>query len=248
MTIRATIQSLDPGALIELFEVDVSPITKTNSPDNLFRFHAGTNKLSEPVVWAGLSYIPFPIQASGFDKSTKGTLPRPSLQASNVSSILTALNIDLDDMVGAKVTRRRTFARYIDAVNFAGGVNPTADPNQQLPVDVFFVERKVRENNQMVEWELASTMDLEGVQLPARAMIASYCSWQYRIYRAGTFDYSDVDECSYTGSSYFTIDGVVTANPALDVCSKTLKACKKRFGDAAPLPFGGFPGARVYRS
>lgn len=65
MGIKADIQSLSPSALIELFELDMS---NTTSGGKLF-FHAGTNELMEPVVWQGVSYEPWPIKASGFDKT-----------------------------------------------------------------------------------------------------------------------------------------------------------------------------------
>ncbi|MCP6744992.1 phage minor tail protein L, partial [Klebsiella pneumoniae] len=47
MGIRADIQSLSPSALIELFELDMSV---TTSGGKLY-FHAGTNGLSQPIVW-----------------------------------------------------------------------------------------------------------------------------------------------------------------------------------------------------
>ncbi len=68
MGIRADIQSLSPSALIELFELDMSV---TTSGGKLY-FHAGTNGLSQPIVWQGVSYEPWPIKASGFDKSGQG--------------------------------------------------------------------------------------------------------------------------------------------------------------------------------
>ena len=51
MGIRADIQSLSPSALIELFELDMSV---TTSGGKLY-FHAGTNGLSQPIVWQGVS-------------------------------------------------------------------------------------------------------------------------------------------------------------------------------------------------
>ena len=35
---------------------------------------------------------------------------------------------EMDDLINAKVTRKQTFARYLDAVNFAEG-NPEANPD-----------------------------------------------------------------------------------------------------------------------
>ncbi|EHG5945685.1 phage minor tail protein L, partial [Salmonella enterica subsp. enterica serovar Eko] len=108
MGIRADIQSLSPSALIELFELDM---TNTTSGGKLY-FHAGTNKLNEPVVWQGVTYEPWPVKASGFDKTGQGKLPRPKIQISNFEGAVSAEVQANDDLVGCKVTRRQTLARF----------------------------------------------------------------------------------------------------------------------------------------
>ena len=254
MSIKQTVQQLEPGALVELFEID----TRTIGGADRFYFHAGTNDLMQPVVWQGITYNPFPVQADGFDMSTRGTLPRPRLRAANVTGILSAAARELDDLVDAKVTRRRTFARYLDEVNFEGGTggvqtyaagdyfaedyaqaggsgNPEADPTQFLPDDVYYIERKVSEDRNMVEWELTSAMDLEGVKLPSRSITVNTCSWVYRS-----------AECSYTGNSYFDARDNPAPSLSQDVCSKTVRGCKLRFGARGVLPFGGFAASKTY--
>lgn len=225
MNLTELLQQLDPGAQIELFELDLTVIGGT---DHLY-FHAGTNKVNQPIVWQARAYQPFPIKADGFDKSTKGTLPRPRLQIANVTGGISALILTYDDMVGAKVIRRRTFAQYLDG-------QPGADPNQHLDDDIFFVERKVNENHVMVEFELSSSLDMEGVQLPSRSITTNYCQWKYR-----------GDGCGYTGTTYFDAADKPVGSASLDVCSKSLAGCKARFGSKAVLPFGGFPAARAYK-
>ena len=153
--ITADIQSLSPSAILELFVLDT-----TNLPDGALNyFHAGTNALNQPVVWQGNVYNPVPIEASGFDITTRGTLPRPNLRVANVNGLFSAMVMETDDLVGCKITRKRTLAKYIDAVNFPGGVNPLADPNQYLPDDIWYVEQKTSENRYVVEWELSSAFD-----------------------------------------------------------------------------------------
>src|SRR5690606_25865634 len=129
----ADIQSLGQSALIELFELDLTPLG-----GDIFRFHAGTNELGTPIVWAGNSYQPMPIQAEGFDITTRGQLPRPKLRIANIDGVISQA-VQGGDICGMKVTRRRTFARYLDAVNFSAG-NPTADPSAEFPQDVFFID------------------------------------------------------------------------------------------------------------
>ena len=224
------IQKLEPSALIELFVLD-----GTDRGMGIFYFHAGTNEINGDIVWQGQAYVKFPIEASGFDINGQGQLPRPKLKASNFMGSITALLLAYDDLVGAKVTRKRTFKKYLDAVNFVDG-NPTADPTVSFPEDIFFIDRKAMENNEYVEFELASSLDLAGVQLPRRQIVQNLCSWKYR-----------GGECGYAGTNYFKADDSPTSNASEDACGKRLSSCKKRFGSDSELPYGGFPGTGLYR-
>lgn len=228
MTIKAEIQSLSPSALIELFVLDYS-----NLPGGtILRFHAGTNGLNNAVVWQGNTYAPLPVKAEGFNVTTKGAPPRPKLTVANAMGLLSAEVRNFNDFVGCKVTRKRTFTKYLDAVNFPGGVNPDANPFQCLPDELWFVERKLNENRYVIEFELSSALDVQGVMLPSRQIIQNACSWKYR----------DAN-CGYHGG-YFDKDDLPT-DQAHDYCSKTLAACKVRFSSQLQLlRFGGFPGAQ----
>jgi lambda family phage minor tail protein L len=228
MTIQVEIQSLSPSALIELFVIDTTNFVG----GSLYHFHAGTNGLQQPLVWQGLTYQPLPIQSEGFDVQTRGALPRPKIRVANANGIFSALVAQDDDLVGCLITRKRTFAKFLDAVNFPGAVNADADPNQFYDDDLWFVDRKVSENRYMIEWELASAFDLHGVMLPYRQVIQNSCAWKYRS-----------AECGYTGVPYDVND--VASTTANDFCSKRLGSCKVRFG-AGIIPFGGFPGAVRY--
>lgn len=230
-TITSEIQKLEPSAIIELFELDATTIGS-----DIFRFHAGTNGLRQSLVWQGNTYLPFPVQASGFDMSGNGQLPRPKLMMANVTGAITLLVLQYDDMLGAKITRRRTLAKYLDAVNFPGGTNPTADNTAEFPSDVFFIDRKVTETRDVVEFELAAAFDVAGVQLPRRQIIQNVCTWRYR----GT-------ECGYSGTSYFDANDAPVGSVGLDVCGKRLTSCEARFGASNPLPFGSFPAAGLTR-
>ena len=83
-TIQTELQSLSPSALVELFELDM-----TNLPGGqIERFHAGTNTLTQPVVWQGNTYMAAPIEVEGFDVTTKGALPRQKIRIANVGGAL----------------------------------------------------------------------------------------------------------------------------------------------------------------
>lgn len=230
-TITSEIQKLEPSAIVELFEMDA-----TGFGGDLLRFHAGTNGLRQNLVWQGETFTAFPIESSGFDLSGNGQLPRPKLRVANVTGAITFLALEYDDLLGAKITRRRTLAKYLDAVNFPGGVNPSADPDAEFANDIFFVDRKVSETRDVVEFELAAAFDVAGVQLPRRQIIQNVCTWRYR-----------GGECGYTGTNYFDANDQAVGSAGLDVCGKRLTSCEARFGTNSPLPFGSFPAAGLTR-
>ena len=59
-------------------------------------------------------------------------------------------------------------AKFIDADNFADGVNSTADPSAEFPKEIYSIDRKSAETRETVEFELAAPTDLAGVRIPKR--------------------------------------------------------------------------------
>jgi hypothetical protein len=231
------LQAIAPSAVIELFELELN-VAQHGIADT-YRFHAGTNLNSNgEVIWAGNNYLRFSVEAEGFEYAGQGQLPRPKVRVSNILGTITALLLSLPDgLDGAKFTRIRTLARYIDAANFPGGTNPygAPDPTAEFPREIFYVDRKVTETRDVVEFELAASFDLAGVRAPKRQCIGNICQWEYRS-----------TECGYTGSSYFNENDQAVATLAADVCGKKLSSCKARFGSTAELPFGSYPGIGAY--
>ena len=230
-------QLVSPSAIIELFELQL--FSNIHGVNTLYRFHAGTNALTTNgnVVFGGASYLALPIMADGFEYN--GTqLPRPKLRVSNVLGSITTILVSLPSgLEGARVSRIRTLARYIDAVNFPGSVNPygTPDSTATWPAEIYVIDRLAAETRDVVEFELAASFDLVGVRAPRRQCIANICQWTYRS-----------AECSYTGTAYFTENDVATTL-ANDVCGKKLSSCKARFGANNQLPFGSFPAVGSFQ-
>ena len=118
------LQKINPSAIIELFELQL--IASIHGSDQLYRWHSGSNQNGNgEIVWQGNSYARFPVEAEGFEFTGKGQIPRPTITVSNVLSTLTTLIASVNtftpanDLNGAKLTRIRTTADNIDAVNFA---------------------------------------------------------------------------------------------------------------------------------
>jgi lambda family phage minor tail protein L len=221
---------LAPNAIIELFQLELVPVLHDSS--DIYYFHAGVNAaVSGNIVFAGDTYVRLPIEVTGFEFSSSGSLPRPTLTVSNLGGELSAVLLDVNsftpgnDLGGAIVTRIRTLKKYLDG-------EATSDPFATGPQEIWYIDRKSAETRDAVQWELASKFDLAGIFLPKRQLIANVCQWQYRS-----------AECSYTGSNYFDINNNVVGTLAADRCGKRLSSCNLRFGDTNPLPFGSFPGA-----
>ena len=120
----SALQEINPGSIIELFTIELN--TALHGSNTIYRFHNGANmNANGEVVWAGNSYLRFPIECTGFEFGSTGTLPRPRIAISNIFGTITAIMQDINtttvgnDLNGAKFTRIRTLARFLDAVNFA---------------------------------------------------------------------------------------------------------------------------------
>ena len=168
----ADLQSINPSAIIELFQLKLD--SALHGASTTYYFHAGSNlNANNKIKWKGVEYLRFPIQASGF-AFQKGQLPRPRLIVSNATGLISSILLDVNkvtagnDLTGATVTRIRTLAKFIDADNFADGVNATADPSAEFPKEIYSIDRKSAETRETVEFELAAPTDLAGVRIPKR--------------------------------------------------------------------------------
>ncbi len=191
--------SLTPSALITFFEIDVgqigfdlSKISQTELDkqiNTIFRFHNNISLTSSSIFWQGKEYTAAPIQADGFETNIKGTLPTPTLSLTVSDEGIQQLSIfknrilELGDLTGAKITRIRTFAKFLDSSNFIDNTSPdgfSPDPNSEFARDIFYIDRKSSENKNSIKFELASILDVEGVKLPGRLVVSNSCPFIYR--------------------------------------------------------------------
>ena len=183
------LQSLNPSSLIELFTLLLVEGTHyaTGNPDSvptIFRFHAGTSMNSNAnIIWQGDTYQKFPIEAQGFEFSGRGQIPRPQLIMSNlggisrsgavlsVTDLLIIVNLTTphNDLLGATVTRLLVLASSLDNANFSSGSNPFGTPNSnELPQEIYVIDRKMAENRNLVQFELTAANDTQNKRVPAR--------------------------------------------------------------------------------
>lgn len=237
--VERELHSLEPSAIIELFQLHLT--AAVNGVDIVYYYHAGTNELSQDIVFDGVTYSAVPIEVDGFAVTTKGTLPRPSMKIANANSAISALLLSYNPLQ-AEVRRIRTCKKFLDAVNFSSGTNSSADPTALFGggYESWYIDRVATENPQVVEFELVGKLDLTNLRLPARQVV-EHCPWIYK-----------GNQCKYKPGKMFNLNNQEVTDAAEDQCAKNLRACELRFqiGEGIGpkdnlLPFGGFPGARL---
>lgn len=236
MSLQSVAQSENPGERVSLYRLDA-----TSLGGSIYHFTPGRIG-DDPIVFGGVEYSPWDVEVSGFETNGSGALPTPHIKVANSTPAFQAVVNSYGDLLGCPIQRVRTFKRFLDG-------QPDADPTAYWGPDAFRVERKVSENILFIEWEMSASLDQEGKMIPGRVVIRDTCLWRYRRHVASgdTFDYSSA-QCPYTGTFYFNAMDEPTLVKSEDVPSRRISCCKARFGNAAALPYGGFPGvARVNR-
>tara|TARA_R100001079_G_scaffold43563_1_gene22040 strand:- start:255 stop:869 length:615 start_codon:yes stop_codon:yes gene_type:complete len=186
---HSELQKLNPSARIELFVLELVEGLHyaTGNPSSVpttFRFHAGSNmNTNQEIIWQGNTYQKLPMSFEGAEFSGKGQIPRPTLTIANlggitrsgevitVTDLMIIVNVTTpqNDLTDAKLTRITTFASELDAANFPGNTNPFGTPSaNELPQEIFFIDRKSTETRDLVQFELVSNLDQTNLQLPRR--------------------------------------------------------------------------------
>jgi len=220
--------NLTTEGLITLWQLDT---TSLGGP--VFYFTSAAD-IDHDIVWGGQLYAKLPMDASGFEMTTRGAIPSPSITISNLYGAGNLLLDSYKGLVGAEVVRFLTLRRFLDD-------GETPDPAAYIPRDKFVVAQKTSHTAVAIAFKLASRMDVEGTQLPRRQILRDVCTHVYRAYDpvAGAFDYSKAS-CPYTGAAAFDTSNAPT-DDAHDQCSRNLLGCQLRFpGQVLPARF--FPG------
>jgi lambda family phage minor tail protein L len=188
---------LTPSTIIELFELDTTGIDGNRLPasQQVIKFHNCVSEGYYPIYFGSVKYMPIPVTFKNNETKGDGTaLPRPRLNIGNADGMVSYYMSQADGLVGARLLRKRTYARFLSGETWglAAGNNPfgTPDSNAVLADDIFFIDKVVAETKQVVEFELASILELNKVKLPKRRMWAVNCGFEYR----------NSTGCDYTGA------------------------------------------------
>jgi len=123
----------------------------------------------------------------------------------SVYSILEELNISKnEDVLGSVVLHRKTLLKntyvydsgnhytYEDRITKATPIDPVPLP-KEFPSGRYILDRVAAENQIIVQFELASPFDIQGLKVPNRYIIGKYCPWEYK----GLVDGSVKSGCSW---------------------------------------------------
>lgn len=300
--------------LIELFDITLPGYSSTSGAGKYYLCNGETDQdavADTDIIFNGNTYLAIPIQITGIEFNSSGAYARPTLTIANIPNLTKTLDTDneavLEDLRVAGTAGIEAFERNDELIGtkvvYRKTLKSKLSSGEEFPSQTYYIDRVASENNIFVAFELASPMDIEGAQIPARMVIGRYCSWQYQGRADGLgggctypndstqhklYDYENNDLgtpasiLDWTSQGYSqgnirktTTNGKIEVWEALfthtsakdprynrrywkriDLCQKTLAACKLRFqgnalnsnlDQAAPLPFGGFPGSKKYR-
>lgn len=217
--IAADVQKAAVGNIVILFELD---LTEIGGSDILYFTESIDNDYTA-INFNAREYTPIHLKSEGWQVTGTGTLPRPKLIVSNVLLTFAAYINSFDDLVGAKLTRRRTLEKYLDG-------KPTANPNAEFAADIYRIRSMPQKTKTVAEFELTPYMDYEGIKIPKRQILRDFCRQTYRQYDSdtATFDYTNAT-CPYTGAYCYNRLGEYTADKSKDNCGKSLSDCEMRF-------------------
>jgi phage-related protein len=226
--ITADIQGLEPGARVELFELDATMIAN----GGLLRFHgyeqAGT------IWWQGTSTRPGQSRPRASPRLPKGSSPRPSFGGQRGRLDLVAVH-----------PARRSGWRQADAPRHAGpvprcGQFPRRQPERRSATGVparYLVHRaEDRRDERGCRVRAESALDFQGVMLPRRQIIANLCPFPTRARTAVT---------PGTRCSTPTTTRLPTRR---STCARSGLGAAKSASAHGCLNFGGFPAAALIQS
>ena len=232
--VKIHLQRLEIGNLVELFELDLSPI----GVDSQFYFTA-TNLDGTEIVFGGVPYAYTGIALTGAGMSADGTPSNPKVFIPNVGKLASSLVVQHKDLVGAKLKRIRTFKQFLDGQS-------QADSDAIVSRDVFKIEQKRNLNPVYGEFTLRPIHNLENKKIPEEPCFKTLCTARYRAVDIANdqFKYERAT-CLYTGAAMYDRDGNPVTSKLEDVCSHNLTGCRTRFGENAVLPIRAYPGMLV---
>jgi len=214
--INAEFMSLTPSALVELFVIDTTEIEGNKLPisEQTMYLHNHVTTDLTPVYFDGQKYNAAPCEYKKNEmKSDSTQTPRPVFTITNYGGYVSRVLRQTSGLIGAKVTRRRVYAKFLDTLTWPNNPPSWSTPNinNYTSEDIYLVNKKTSESKDSVELELATGLELEGVRLPKRKMFANACVFEYR--NSSGCPHSGAPVADVTNKKFFDSSGYnLTAN------------------------------------
>ncbi len=172
-----TFFKLDNYVVLDLFELQLE------ATEGYLRFH-GSKNFSRDIIFKGQLYTFIPCELSNIESSSGGKQSKPIIKIANINNYISYILKDRSDLIGNSFIRKKILAKDLDIENFDAGINPfgTSNFKTYIAFDEYIVNLKKLENKEHVEIELATKIDLQNLNIPARKITNDTCSWCYRCY------------------------------------------------------------------
>lgn len=260
MTLASTAQSLNPGNLITLLEIDFSTCIDFKPTGTTYlRLCASRNGTSN-IVYNGNSYDYVGFQVTGLGSELNGQPPQPLLTFDKASL---NYNSTYNALFQQYVTQKQDY--YFDWRGAKIKIFRTLnlDLANQMATHEYVVNQISKETENTLEVKLAVSIGIDKANSDSiQTLSVNRCALRYRRWNSTTNTFDYVDEkaggCPYGnpttvsnwsavpsfGIKYFnSVDQALTdANKNLDKCSYTVKGCQLRFDPSLQglaLPFTG---------
>lgn len=201
------LQSLEEtSAFINLFELEYNDagafkyFVRSGEADNStlhFRDYDSPGTIRE--------YEILPIRIEDLQYTSKGPSTRPVLRIANVlNTFETAVGVDLDNLLGKKLIRRRTLKKYLD-----NGSGNSSNPATEFPRQVYIIDRIETRNAYEVAFELTTPFEVEGLTLPYRQVGHNACSWIYQGASPTKSIANQIGGCTWHSQGKYNLNGTV---------------------------------------
>jgi len=150
MTIPYTdLQDLNQtSGFIELYTLDL-----TQLGGGVYHYTNFVDPSGDPIKFNATTYVSLPIKCEGWDYVSTGQSPKPTLTVSNVSKAMLNAVVSLGDIVGAKVTRYRTYEKYLD-------INPQIRRNFATSSELATLPNHLEDGG--LSWQMGLSLGITG--------------------------------------------------------------------------------------
>ena len=201
------LQSLEESsAFINLFELEYNDagdkkyFVRSGEADNStlhFRDYDSPGTIRE--------YEILPISIEDLQHTSTGPSTRPILRVANVlNTFETAVGVNLDNLLGKKLIRRRTLKKYLD-----NGSGNSSNPATEFPRQVYIIDRIETRNALEVAFELTTPFEVEGLTLPYRQVGHNACSWIYQGASPSKSIANQIGGCTWHSQGKYNLNGVI---------------------------------------